>query len=173
MKDSQNRKSDIQQELEALSPLLLRLKGQESGLTVPPNYFRNLEKEVAEKLVTPQQESSWLSKIAASYRWSLQPKLAFSFAAIAVLVVAGLWVLNRNQESEVAEFAQLSSEEIESYIDRNIDDFDLDLLVEYAASDQGVSSIKLHTESLNEEELGEYLDDYIDELELDKLDDLY
>ena len=158
------RKDEIREELESLSPFLAKMKEQEDGFEVPKNYFQSLPNQVFEKLGTEPSPLKIEQKSASGFwvnplRFLFQPKYAFALASVALLLIASVFWINNTPEEGL--LANLSDEEIESYIFNNIDEFDSELWME---NDLGFDDLDLSNE---EEE--EYLDDLIEDMDVEDL----
>lgn len=115
--------NNIQDELKDIAPLLAKMKGKEDGYTVPHLYFESLQDKV---LAAATKETEKISIFTRFF----QPRIVAMFASIAVLLVAGIFLLNQTENEKVATLEDISTEELSLYMDENIDNFDLDLLFE-------------------------------------------
>ncbi len=172
-------KKEIREELEELSPFLSKLKEEGDGFKVPNNYFKTLPDEVLKKAgiqsvkeVIPQTpQITWIDEFIISIQSLFQPRYAMAFASVAILIVAGLLLLNdKNTDLQFSDNIELdlSPEEIQAYISSNIDDFDSEL---FHSNDFSIEEINASTneESLNE---GDLLDEMLDEMDLDEIEEL-
>lgn len=165
---------DVRKELEDLSPRLLRLKEQETGFKVPEDYFQRLQEEVLEKIQQKPQmapPTSWLNEWWETLQFLFQPRWALSLATVAILAIAGgVWFFQQPKTNSnlSAELAKVDRETLNTYIQANLHDFDTETLMEFAASQEGVS----HFEDLTPEELDEYLDEVIQDLDAETLKEL-
>lgn len=115
-----------QEELDKLAPKLKQLLDQEQEqAALPQNYFQNFETRLQQRLATEHsleptlpspKEPSW--KGWWQHIW--RPLTAFALPALLLLLWFGL---APSEDIEVASFAALSDQEIEQYIDQNLEDF--------------------------------------------------
>lgn len=165
---------NIQKELEELSPLLLKLKERGAGFSLPPDYFRQLQNEVLEKVQANPGASavSWLDQLKNKLQYLFQPGWALSFASIAVLLILGaLWLFqNRAVESTSisTEIAKLDRDSVKNYIQANLYQFETETLVEFASNQESQPGF----DDLSPEELDQYLDEVIHELDPETLKEL-
>jgi hypothetical protein len=162
------KKKSVEQELEQLSPLLLRLKQQDGQDTVPEGYFEELPENIL-KLVNNRPEASSHSIARVRPLW-----VRFAAAASVVLILGAAFFFLQNDAvrstSEVA--IDLSSQEVESYIQANLEEFELDLLVEYAAKTAPSSFNNLFEEEFENGDLDQYMDELIDAVDLETIEEL-
>lgn len=165
---------DVRKELEDLSPRLLRLKEQGSGLKVPEDYFQRLQEEVLEKIQQKPQTvapAGWSSDWWKAVQFLFEPRWALSLATVVILLaVGGVWFFQQasTPSSLSAELAKVDRETLNTYIQANLHNFDTETLMEFAASEEGVS----HFEDLTPEELDEYLDGIIQDMDAETLKEL-
>lgn len=166
---------DVRKELEDLSPRLLRLKEQGTGFKVPEDYFQHLQAEVLEKIQSKPRTAAptnWLSEWREAVQFLFQPRWALSLATVAILItVGGVWFFqeqSKTNSSLSAELAKVDRETLNTYIQANLHEFDTETLMEFAASEEGVS----HFEDLTPEELDEYLDGIIQDMDAETLKEL-
>ncbi len=178
-------KKAIQEELEELSPLLASLKKEEKQWEdVPVNYFDNLEDEVWNKITPPQKEvntatthsASWPDQIIVFIQSLFQPSYALALASVVVLIAAFFWLQTNTSEnsdqmadgSEI-EIQELALEDIQMYVDANIDDIEESDL--YEILDENVTLDGLFQNS-EDADLDEYLDELLEDTDLETLEEL-
>jgi len=96
-----------------------------------------------------------------------QPKMAVGFAMIILLAVASFFILNNETES-IMPIADLTSDELESYVKANIDDFEEQDLLNILGNDEKGSWTEMEIE---DEDLDGYLEEIIDEIDSEDLED--
>lgn len=175
MKEQKMNEPNVREELEGVAPVLAKLKDESDGFQVPDQYFVQLQEAVAQEIGLndkPEPSPSWLDQTLASLQWLFRPKLAMAMASLAILLLAAIWVLKPNDSSTADSMELLSYEEIEGYIQQNIDAFDLDLLMEYTQV-EGTSPGIFSDENLPDNaEFDQYMDEIIDDLDVADLQDL-
>lgn len=135
-------KKEIEEELREISPFLAGLKKEipdKEPFRTPKYYFDTLADKVIEKAETkthtippPQyaERPNWFEGLQQWMAAWLQPRYALAFATITILAIYGWFIMQKQQPSDL-NFA--TSEEIQEYIQENIDDFDLELIQEHGA----------------------------------------
>lgn len=172
-----NNKKEIHDELEKLAPSLSKLKKEEI-FDVPENYFSQLPDQILNeidfsknKVVTKSISSSfsnnWLDQLTERLAFLFQPKLAFGFAMMALLAGASFFILNIENGSD-AQFADLTSDELENYVKTNIDDFEEQELLNVLGNMEGDSWTEME---LDDEDLDGYLEEIIDDIDASDLED--
>jgi len=147
----------LRKELEKEAPFLAGLKDKPEGLSVPEGYFDQLQKDVLKRVAKLEKPRSKTIRL-----W---PRIA---AAASVLLVLGLAIFLFQPSNPAETTFTLTDEEVHQYISQNIEDFELDLLMEYVAvSDQ---SSGLFDDA--ELELEEYMDELLDEIDMETLEEL-
>ena len=161
-------KDEIRKELEELAPGLSKIK-REQPFQVPPTYFKELSEEILEKARRQPTGPVWLNSLSEWMGSLLTPqRLAWQLAAIAVLVVAGIWIIRSNQQvDDLPNIADLSVEEMQDYVSNNVGEFDVDILLE--ESNLTYIDVPLLDSTAIEQE---YLDEILDDLDLDDLEKL-
>ncbi len=162
------KKDEIREELNELSPLLARMK-KENSFKVPRNYFESLPDKVMEQ-VCPQPQTQqapqigWLDRLLENLAVLLQPRYAVGLATIAILIVAGVFYLQKPGVDQPGGF----DSPLAQYISDNIDEFDAEMIYELTAS--GLNGNDTFDETTDPSD--EYLDEYIDELDDSDLEEL-
>lgn len=204
MKEHKN----IKEELQDISPFLANLKKQDDGFDVPQNYFNTLEDNIFARIKAEEEveawnisetentstisRQSWMQRIMG---WFAQPQVSLSLAAM-VIVGIGFALFQMNNQSEeigIAEIdwtmtsdealASLTIDEVNQYLEENVEDFSEDLLSEAA---EGVIVEKIIQEPTEKiilpvepqmdvdlEELKEYIEENISEFDEDMLVEEY
>jgi hypothetical protein len=125
------RANEILTELEAIAPALARLQ-RVNTMQVPAAYFSQFPVSVLKNMVQPQQQApvfewKWLAalneKLEVIVTTVFKPKYSVAFAAITTLVIVGVMMMVKIQQCDDLEckFAQLSNQEINSYLDYKSD----------------------------------------------------
>lgn len=171
-------KEEINEELRGLSPFLWEQKGKREGFDVPKDYFNSLPDELLGKLnartetKVVEEKENWLDQLIRSLQYFFQPRYAFAFATVALMVVAGVYYKGsgEKQEAQVVAAATildgLSDEVLDEYISENIDEFDEATLSDQLAENIDPSS-KLEIETSDE-----LMNELIDGLDEEDLEDL-
>ena len=161
-----------------LSPVLAQIREQHDGFTVPENYFQELTGEILQKTIAPtarakEKKNGGLRTFLSNLQIVWQPRYAMAIAALALLIIAGLfwlWPTMNNPSSGIA-WSDISVEEMTSYVQANIQEFDLETLVEMAP-DMETQSILEGTE-IEQDALDDYLDNIINEVDIEELENLF
>lgn len=178
-------KDHIREELEGLSPLLVKMKeDKQQPFRVPGGYFQSLPDDVLRRIraeeglvrgKAPEIRTAWRERMGQAFQSFLQPRYAIGLASAVVLVVAG-WYLFWQAGPAIAEpsdtLASLSQEEITEYISNNIESFDIELIVEASVAGVGADPNIEVLPDIGEKELDQYLNEYIDEISLEDLEEL-
>lgn len=170
-------KEEVRKELQELSPLLAKLKEREKPLDVPENYFDALPDQIWEQIkLMPQPEREqakpgWWLRLTTTLQSFMQPRIAIGLATLAVLIVAGIFILKPGAEDNSEDlFASLSAEEVTAYISKNIHEFDTDLLID-AASAYPDMSIFMGSE-FDDQEIEQLIDEVVKDLDDETLEEL-
>ncbi|MFN7116770.1 MAG: hypothetical protein ACK4TA_08205 [Saprospiraceae bacterium] len=171
------KQDDIQKELQALSPLLAKLKAKEQKPEVPENYFQSLPNQVWEQIkLQPAPERPTAKTSAAQHLLNrlqtlLQPRIAVSLATFIILIIAGIYFINPFvNSSEIADNQELTAGEITKYINDNLAQFDTELLMQ-ATSDVSDESI-LPAGEFSEEEVDVMMEEIIKDLDTKTLEEM-
>jgi len=145
--------NNIQEELQNISPLLTQMKDEKEGYKVPHLYFETLQDKVlAEAKKQPE-------KINIFARFS-KARFTLISACTILILLAGVFLLKNENQTEVVNLEQISTETLALYVDENIDDFDIDLSVEIDAPTLDISD-GIH---LDPNELENYIEEEFIEL---------
>ncbi|MBK7335495.1 MAG: hypothetical protein IPJ00_04765 [Saprospirales bacterium] len=153
----------LRKELEEEAPFLLRQKEKPDGFSVPEGYFQQLQESVLERIAAGAGEQAPVRRSIFPLRYRL------AAASVVILVVAALFLFRpaAPQTDSVA----LTAEEVHQYVSRNIDEFDLDLLLKFAGNDLGHSGW-FEDASLEDPEMKEFMDELLDDIDLETLEEL-
>jgi hypothetical protein len=172
----QREHNKIQQELEEMAPGLARLRSGESPIEIPPAYFDRLSEEIWMKLQTapaPKPVISWRERrrdwLEKNFAVPWKPAYAYAIAAVAVVVIGTSVLFQKESRPIVSAEVTLSDEDIETYINAHLDEFDLRLLAEESTPDPIEADFSSDEDSLNEQEMDRYFDELLDEIELEEL----
>ena len=87
-----------------------------------------------------------------------------------LLLLSAYFITQNNTQQSIAPvIADLSIEEMENYIQENIDDFDEETLIEFAVQNDHNNFGEINA---NEEELENYMNEIIDEIDEEDLEEL-
>ena len=170
-----NNKKEIQDELEKLAPSLSKLKKEES-FEVPENYFSQLPDQILGEINLSKNNTqvelvsssiSWFDQIAERLTIFFQPKMAVRFAMM-IALVATVYFMNNNTNTEVPQVAELTSTELEDYVKANLDDFETEELLNILSEGETETWTEM---DIDDEDLDEYLEEIIDDLDTDDLED--
>jgi len=172
-----DRKKEIKEELEQISPFLADLK-KENPFKVPANYFDDLSDQVLEKArpsaasesVGVKNGPGLLDQLAVFIQRLFQPQYAVGFATVALLIVAGLFFLKNDEDPTLATSEELTLEEATDYLAANIDEFDTDLLMSVEFGEDEIDEISLV--EIGEEEFNEVLEDLLEDFDEEDLEEL-
>jgi hypothetical protein len=173
-----NRKNEIKEELNNLSPMLHKLKEQDEPFKVPQGYFNRFQEDLLGQLKETEQSENkapapWsFQTLLDQLAWLLQPRMALALSSVLIVLVAGWFLFNKNTESHNQElnFAALSVEEIQQYIDSNLDDFDEETVQQVAQDNQTIQMIPHN--GIDTKELDQYLNDMMEDLDPEDLEEL-
>lgn len=168
-------KDEIRKELEELSPFLSKMKKEKEGFEVPANYFKQLPDLIMDRIQEEEAPSystapttNWLDQIIERIQLLLQPQYAMALASVAILIVASIFFFGQNDDlANATTLAEVSDDEISSYVMNNVEEFEMDLLME--VMDEEVLEEELENESSGDDN---YLDDIIDDLSDEELEEL-
>lgn len=158
---------EIRKELEDIAPRLAKLQRPEHVPPVAGNYFHNLKIDV---LQTYEQRKAAPFRTDRSGWWSFlalpkRPAIAMAFATLTLLVVATVLMWPEQQEKDA--FTELKTEEIYAYIEANIDDFEVELLMQ-----SGLAPQNSLFQGLEEDGLEDYILDEIQEWDEDEWEEI-
>lgn len=169
-------RDDIRKEWEEIAPGFDLPR--ESGYCTPDGYFERFQEEVIREvgLNQPARPASasrlqpiweqWLNRLLQQL---FQPRLAVGLAVLLILV-AGWWYLYLPAPAThtALSFQDLESETYQSYVEENIDEFETEMLEEYALQNELPVT---GWEAVEDEELEMLLDEYWHELDAEDLQD--
>ncbi len=162
-------KDKIIRELQGLDSSLAKWKqeGKEEGFQVPDGYFAQLQQELKAKLEEPTE----VEQIAKGKLIPMRQRRWLSIAAsVLVLLAAGtFWWQTSNQMSVI----DPSNNELADYVQANLDDFELELLTKYVATDEDPDLNILPTEDpLESEEMDQLIDDLMEDMDWSEIEEL-
>lgn len=167
MKES-NQPDAIKRELEEQAPFLAALKRDfpTDGFSVPDQYFQQNKLELIQAIRAEQ-----IAEITQPTRridWWRSPKLALA-ASVVLLIAAGSYFFwpDRLAARDI-NFDNLTTAEMASYIQQNLDEFEEELLVDYVAPGANRWPI-LSGEQFSEDELDQLYEELLDEVNLEDL----
>jgi len=128
---------NIQKELEELSPLLAKMKGEKKSVEVPENYFHYLENSVMQQVELESTPALQTTGVLTIPLWSrlFSPRGIMAFASVALLIVAAIYFnqADTSISNESLQFAELTDAEILDYLTDNADAIDIYSLTEVDA----------------------------------------
>lgn len=148
---------NIQDELKELSPLLSKLRQEDEGYKVPHLYFESLQDKVLRQVNEVPQKAG----LFARFGWRRNLAVA---ASVAVLLLAGIFLLNKSDDTQVADLENISTEVLAMYLDENADNLDLDILIEDEFELDFADGLNLDADEWGEYIEEELLDEDINEL---------
>jgi hypothetical protein len=179
--------TELKNELEALAPRLAKLKARQPKPQPPAGYFQALPDQVLARIGEEEwmrEESPartrtrpWAQAISEwldAWQWLFVPRYRLALATVAVaLVVGGILLLNPRPSAQLqaVQLSQISKDEALQYIERNIDNFDTELLLEsgLVSDEQGEF---FHTE-LDDSDIDSYLQENLQDLDESTLETFF
>ncbi len=168
-------KLKIQEEIAEIAPFLAKIK-KENAYRVPTDYFERMEEAVMEQIAPAKEHKittgrSPLDQLADILRQLFAPGHRWQLAGLSAIIlgVAFLWFTqNDTDTSSMDIMANISEEEVNEYIESNIDEFDVEFLANYMVE----QSIDIDEQLLDMDgvEIDDLLDDILDEMEFDEFD---
>lgn len=177
-----DKKQHIENELSEIAPFLANLKKENDALekfNVPDDYFNELSDSIFEKTIletenvhqnnstiTHQKRPSIWTTISRIFQSLLQPNLSVITTTVVVIAAFAIYLVNQPNESQMVE---LSSVEIEMYIEENIDAFDEEQLADLVTSSIDIET-SINIEDIEPELLEEYIEEnFIEDITIDEL----
>ena len=144
----ENIKKEFRDELGSIAPKLSGIQ-RPNVLKVPEGYFEQLSGKVMERIGTP------VPKVRRLAAWQ---RVAVAAAVALLMVAGGLWMFQGGGSAmEYLDLASIDSEQINMYLEENLDDLDESLLAEFADIDAMILEL-----DVSEAVLDEYIMDEID-----------
>lgn len=150
-------KEEIRKELEQLGSGLAR-EEKGPGFDVPGDYFASMQEEVMQKINRLENKQGSVLRMR---RWF------YASAAVVVVALGALFVLDKNIHQTAAGFEQLETDAIYAYLDDHIEDISWQMLVL-----ESESSLPVFLEEGETEMLEEYLEENLDDVPLELLEEL-
>ena len=192
-----NNKRNIKEELEEISPFLAEIKKEGSPFTIPEGYFAKMQDEVFQKvkkntISQQEQSSSTFQKIITDSIHTIQtlmlrhgrylmPAASFLF----LITIGAVYLLKPVTDTPTVTqdaiplFADISIEEMDLYIEENIDEFEIEELVDLVdietiaeVESTNINTIETSKNELLESELDDYIDEIIDDFDIEELEDI-
>ena len=172
-----NNKEDIKKEIQQISPYLDEKLRPYSKPEIPDGYFQRFEDSFIRDVVRPgikekrEKESrpGILGSIEAFFANLLNPRYSLALASVLVLLVASVWLINTQETTGELDFASLSEEDVDAFIEENLDDL---LLADLNISSEQDLEQDLF-ENLEPELLDSYSDEVLEEMELIDLENIF
>lgn len=172
-------REELRDELRALSPLLEKLKEHKEGFQAPEAYFQGLEDDIMHRIQWEPRKPArtpWWQPLAEQWHALLQPRYAMALASVLVLIAAGWYFLVRTAPGAAPcqDIACLTAEEVRSYIETNIHNFDTRTILDAGGEEALYDDLGLPSSVFDEGELTEEeLLDALESLDLDDLETLF
>ncbi len=148
-------KESIKKELEPILPLLTSLKHEQGEKQeIPEGYFSTMQKQVLSKIIDDTDSNTDEQKNNL-FTWRFLAGIAAS-----LLIVTGVGLYFFSTTANEADNS-LTQNQLQTYIESNIDDFDIELLEELVIEDNSIEN--LFSEELDDESIIEYLYEHLDE----------
>ena len=168
-------KDEIREELKSLSPFLSKMKEENAadGFSVPKNYFHNLRVEMLQQAKAEmEQEVAPPAKKSTIWGWFYRPQFRLAMGVGLVLLVS--WLVMRSYQNTGVEagMASLTYEEMNTYVQENLDEFDEDLLADYAAANSPDDWSFLSGEEVNQDDVDAIYEELLDDVDLSTLEEL-
>jgi len=164
-------KKEIKEELNNHAPLLSGMPKQPEGYKVPDDYFARMEADLWEQLkpatktvIESAPKASWFDGLIQQLNWLLQPRMALQLASVALLILAGFFIMNRTTTTQSDVLADLTADEASEYVLANLDEFDTESLIELGFGDEDFSEVE--ATFFNDDDV----DDLLDELQRENID---
>ena len=171
-------RNEIRKELEEIAPFLSRMQGKGDGLQVPPGYFRQMQREVLQKVREEKLKDQRIQALGLQYWWErlgqyfAAPQLRLAMAAFLLLIAAAVWYWSAKQPAAVpmAQLEEVSAAEMEQYLSNNVDEIELELLLDVAVNEHELGLFP--DTGISDEEFNSYMEEIIDDIDLKTLEDL-
>ena len=140
------------EELREIAPGLLKVE-KKNPFKVPENYFSGLPQDIQKAISEKKPAFSlgdWL------LHFSLQPKYSLAVAVFLIISIGGYYYFSHFQ-GESDPLSNLAFEEIENYIEYNIEEFEEVLIDNVLASADLDDLIEEEQIDLNDEDIENYL----------------
>ena len=149
-----------------LPDFLAKMKDQEEGYQVPFNYFDNLENSIMDKIYEEKRIEEEVIEVQSIWqRLFNKPTPVYAFGMMALVIVALFWMIITPEED--LSINTLTAENVEQYIDDNLEDFSYELL-EDEISDVETSSLNFDIDGIDPEDIP---DEYWDEIDDDDIEE--
>ena len=151
-------------------PKFLEKLKEENPFIVPHNYFRELPDEILGQIKKEEMAASaklsWSARLKTYLQLLLLPRPVLAIVTVALLI-GGLFWWSQNQPETLLATADFDQEEILSYIQQNLDEFnESDFYTDDAAA------ADLLQESFDDDDLIPLLEELIDEVDVETLEDI-
>lgn len=159
---------DIKKELEQISPLLAKLKKEQTPPELPANFFNNLQVDVIQEL-RPEFEKSPATSVEKGIferfaDWLRTPQVAMAFGVSLLLMGVGVFLMNQPDPDAQDPWANISEESILNYLDENIDDFEAISLMEISEEEEAIFDTELDDDLIDQ-----YLEDNLNQIDESEL----
>ena len=158
-------KTNIDRELEDLSPTLSKLRREKDGFESPAHYFDYLTNSILEQTSLLKTETATIPTVARSSWWQrlFRPQFVGSLMGVALLLIAvvQLWPTSNTDDP-----TDLTVQEMASYVNQHIEDFEMDLLLEEISLEE-VTELEIESEMVEE-----FLQENLEEVDLHALEQL-
>jgi len=146
-------KSNLDQELELLSPMLKKYRDEDDGLKTPGYYFAGFDEKLAERLAKPGVRRHSLQELNKPVKRRLWPGIP-GLAASVALIVCAIVYFNQNTAPAEQVNSELTPEDIELYLMENAADFEPEQLavITEAPTHSGQSAVTAPATEITEKE---------------------
>ena len=157
---------DIQDELQDISPLLAKMRKEEDGFSVPEDYFDYLSNSVLEQIkLEPKSSITKKEKVRSPwFAFLIKPRFAISLTTVTLILGVVFW--NNFQMGINNQLTEISSQEIESYVASNLEEFETELFMNETLIEE-LGEIQIEGELIDE-----YIETVIDEIDEETLEQL-
>jgi glutaredoxin 2 len=142
------------------------VNGKGQSFKTPKFYFDNLADRVIEKTqpVAPPQYQATKSIFSQIEEWVsvlMQPRWAMAMASVVILAVGSWFYLKKETIQTNETLTEITNDDIQEYIEANIEDFDENLLAENASNTPDTEGGIL--KDMTDEEIEQYLKEHPEE----------
>ncbi len=167
-----SRKDEIRKELGQLSPFLRTLKDEAPPFKVPDNYFQSLSEDILSRVDRIEEEApvntgkplDWQERWWAVFGFLFRPQIAVAFGIILLVLVVGITLYKNHNAQPTGTY---TSNDISLYVRENLDEFELDMLLDFYREEATVNSSQTENEYLDN-----IVNEIIEDTDLVELEDL-
>lgn len=110
---------------EDMSQFLKDLKTKDSGYRLPNDYFAKMQASVLDQVIEQEtvKEMVFVDNLKAWFQLLLKPQ--YALIGIVAMILIGVFVGNNGSTDNLNSFANLEDQDLEYYIENEIDDLEL------------------------------------------------